>query len=231
MFLTSSEKIKNTEDYKKTIEVISRLERSNVIWLGRGQCISMGDIISAALFQVGIKTKLVECQTVVTNHNVTPPQSVSIGYDSTAPNHGEIDTHVVCITLTDIPMLIDASISHLLPNNGVVVDEVVAENSRVFANVSANGFMITYQQKANNKVVHQYQKSILDRIKTDQSIFSNLSILKKIVVLALAISVVNGARGFYDFYQQYYNENSMIGVHGISAIADRLDKIEKKLPQ
>lgn len=56
----------------------------------------MGDIISAALFQVGIKSKLVECQTIVTNHSVTPSQSVSIGYDSATPNYGEIDTHVVC---------------------------------------------------------------------------------------------------------------------------------------
>jgi hypothetical protein len=229
MFLTSSEKIKSTADYKKIVEVISRLERSNVIWLGRGQCISMGDIISSALLQVGISSKLVECQTVITNCSIDPPQSVSVGFDTSSPAHGEIDTHIVCVTMTEIPMVIDASISHILPNNSVIVDEVISTTNRIFANISYQDFLITYQQKDNNKVVHHYQKSILERIETDRQIFDNLGILKKIVLVALLISALNGTRGFYDFYQQYYNEDSLIGLAGITKIIDRLDKLEQKI--
>jgi hypothetical protein len=229
MFLTSSEKIKSTTDYKKIVEVITRLERSNVIWLGRGQCISMADIISTALHQVGISTKLVECQTVVTNRSIVPPQSVSIGFDSSSPAHGEIDTHIVCVTMTEIPMIIDASISHILPNNSVIVDEVVSEPNRIFVNIDYQDFLITYQQKDTNKVVHHYQKSILERIETDHQIFNNLGVLKKIVLVALLISALNGTRGFYDFYQQYHNSDSLIGLAGITKILDRLDRLEQKI--
>ena len=133
--------------------------------------------------------------------------------------------------MTEIPMIIDASISHLLPNNSVIVDELVSENSRIFANIDHQGFLITYQQKDKNKVVHHYQKSILERIKTDQNIFDNLTALKKIVIVALLISAINGSRGFYDFYQQYYNDASLIGVNGVTTIINRLDQLEKKLPQ
>ncbi len=233
MFLTTSEKIKNTSDYRKIKEVLERMDRTSMIWLGRGQCISMSDVICAALFQVGIKARMVECQVVITNNNINPPESVSVGFDASHGN-GQIDTHVVCITDTDIPMVIDASISYLLPERKkILVEEVIQDTNRVFCNVSSDGFSLTYQQKTTNKVIFEHQKSILERIETDRKIFSNLSLLKILIIVALSISLINAIRGFYDYYQKFYSENNLVGVSANEKILERLETLEDliKLPQ
>jgi hypothetical protein len=229
MFLTTSERIKNTEDYKKIKSVLDRMDRTSLIWIGRGQCLSMSDVICTALHQVGIKSKMVECQVVVTNNNISPSESVTVGFD-TSNQPGQIDTHVVCITDTQIPMVIDASISYLLPEQKkIVIEEVVSENNRIFCDVQSSGFHLTYQQKTTNKVVFEHQRSILERIQTDNTIFSNLKYLKILVAVALTVSSINAMRGFYDFYQKYYSSESLIGVSVNEEVLQKLNQIEKKL--
>jgi hypothetical protein len=231
MFLTTSERIKNTSDYIKIKSVIDRMDRANLIWLGRGQCIGMSDVICTALHQVGIKSKMVECQVIITNNNIQPPESVSIGYENSAAE-GQIDTHVVVVTDTDIPMIIDASISYLLPSNkSILVDEVVDQSNRVFCNVSAGGFDLTYQKRLANKVIFEHQRSILERIETDRNIFQNLGFLKTLVIVALAVSSINALRGFYDFYARYYHDESLIGISATEAIVERLTALENTVKE
>jgi hypothetical protein len=229
MLFTTSEKIKNTIEYKKIQEIIERMDRTNLIWLGRGQCISMSDVICAALFQAGIKSKMVECQVFVTNENVNPSQSVSVGYDNSLQS-GQIDTHVVVVTDTETPIIIDASLSYLLPDGkNILVDEVVNLPNRVFCDVKKDGFSLTYQQKTSNKVIFEHQKSIIERIETDRQIFKNLKYLKIFIIIALVLGSLNFLRGSYDFYQVYYNDNSLRGISGTKEITDRLEIIEETL--
>jgi hypothetical protein len=229
MILTTSQKVKNTKEYKQIVEILERMERTSLIWIGRGQCISMSDVICTALFQKGIKAKMLECQAVITNNNVNPPESISIGFDNSTVNN-QIDTHVICVTETEIPMFIDASISYLLPENKkIVVDEVLNLPNRVFSNITVDGFDLTYQQKTTNKVIFEHQKSILERIETDRKIFNNLNFLKIFVSLALLVGVVNSSRGFYDFYQKYYSSDNLIGVSATELILERLNSLENKI--
>lgn len=231
MFLTTSERIKNTAEYAKIKTVLDRMDRANLIWLGRGQCIGMSDVICTALHQVGIKSKMVECQIVVTNNNVAPSESVSIGYDNSAQD-GQIDTHVVVITDTDIPMVIDASISYLLPAaKSILVDEVVDEPNRIFCNVKSGGFELTYQKRLTNKVIFEHQRSILERIETDKNIFKNLGFLRTLVAIALVVSSLNALRGFYDFYYRYLDDASLIGISATEAILERLTSLEQTVKQ
>jgi hypothetical protein len=231
MILTTNEIIKKTPEYAKILEVIDRMERTSLLWFGRGQCISMCDILVTALFQAGIKAKMVECQVIVTNKNIDPPQSVSIGYDTNL-SLGQIDTHMICITDTDIPMIIDASISYLLPDDKkIMIDQVVDLPNRVFCDIKQDGFELIYQQKLNPKVAFEHQRSILERIRTDNHIFSNLKWLKILVISALAVSLLNATRGAYDFYQKYFIEDNLIGISANQTILERLDDIEKKIKQ
>jgi hypothetical protein len=229
MILTTSEKIKLTKEYKQIVEVLERMDRTSLLWLGRGHCISMSDVICTALFQKGIKAKMVECQAVITNNNVSPPQTVSIGFDESSQSD-QIDTHVICVTETEPPIFIDASISYLLPDNKrIVVDEVMNFSYRIFSNIKTEGFELTYQQKTTNKVIFEHQKSILERIETDRKIFNNLNFLKICVALALLVGVVNSSRGFYDFYQKYYSSDNLIGVSATELILERLNSLENKI--
>jgi hypothetical protein len=229
MFLTASERIKNTSDYKKIKEVLERMDRTNMIWIGRGQCISMSDVICTALFQAGIKSRMLECQVVITNNNINPSQSVSVGYDSSY-QEGQIDTHVVCVTETEIPMIIDASISYLLPENKkILIEEISNLNNRIICDVKKDGFELTYQQKTTNKVIFEHQRSILERIQTDNKIFKNLGILKILVILALSISAVNASRGLYDFYYRYISDEKLVGISANETILERLEVLEQKI--
>jgi hypothetical protein len=226
MFFTSSSRIKETTDYKKIIGILSRMDQSGIVWMGRGQCISMSEIIRTALSQVGIKVRMVECQAIITSNIEGKEGIVTVGYDGLF-NPGEIDTHIVCVTETEIPMIIDASVSHLLPGDSkIVVDELQHNLNGLFCDCELDSVRITYQQKSNPKVAFQYQSSILERIETDRKVFKSIDFLKILIIVALVISSLNATRGFYDFYERYYNEKNLVGPSGVKALKERLERIE-----
>jgi hypothetical protein len=229
MLFTTSERIKKTNDYKKIVEVLERMNLTGVLWMAQGQCISMSDVLCTSLLQIGIKCRMVECQLSILNNNINPPSHILVGFDGYySPGH--IDTHVVCVTDTEIPMVIDASISHILPEDSkILVDELQSLHNRIFCNVEKQNIKLTYQQKTNNKILFEHQKSILERIQTDKKIFNNISVLKYLVIFALCISTLNAGRGFYDFYNRYLNDNKLVGVSANQEIIDRLITLENKL--
>lgn len=229
MFFTSSERLKNTNEYKSVVAIISKLDQSGVMWLGRGHCISMAEIVRTALTEVGIKTRIVECQMMLMNNTNDPPFISTVGYDGVC-NPGEIDTHVVCVTDTPIPMIIDASIGHRLPDQSrIVVDELTSQQNGIFCDIEVGGIKLIYQQKNNPKVALQYQQSILERMTTDKKVFDNIKVLKALVLLAVVVSGLNAARGFYDHYQKYYNDQAKVGISAFEEIEDRFDMIDHKL--
>jgi hypothetical protein len=227
---TTNEKIQNDLSYKKVCELIQKMNQSGALWLGQGQCISMSEMIRMSLLGIGIKSRLVECQlTIIDNTNDNGATLSYIGFDNMT-NPGQLDTHVVVVTETEIPMLIDASITHRLPQNfSVVVEAVQNEVDNVICNSTKNNFTLIYQQKINQKVPWQVQNSILERIQTDKKIFNNIYSLKILIIIALIVSVLNASRGVYDFYQKYFNENKMVGVSANEEILNRIDQLEKRI--
>jgi hypothetical protein len=229
--LTSSDKVKNTPEYKIISGIISRMVKSGVVNLGTGFCISMSDMIYVALKQQGIVSRLVECQTTFCYGHEDPPLVVFLGHDQIV-NPGEIATHVVVVTMTDIPMVIDASISHRLPVGWtVIVDECNTVKSQDFnfaeLDYPEHQLKITYSEKRNQVVPFSHQTSVIDRIITDKKIFKNLDLLKIMVVIALFVSLFNAVRGAYDFYSVYYLENNW-GPRALENIEKRLKSLEKQ---
>lgn len=226
MFFTQNEELKKSDDYKKIVTVLNKLDQSGVMWLGRGHCISMSEIIRTALSEIGVNSRIVECQLMIINNVNDPPFISTVGYDGVC-NPGEIDTHVVCVTDTKIPIIIDGSIGHRLPeSNRIVIEELISNSNRVFCESTLNGIKLVYQQKSNPKVAMQYQKSILERIETDKNVFYNIGFLKTLVAIALVVSTLNAVRGFYDFYQKYYNSEAQIGVSAFEDMNERFDILE-----
>jgi hypothetical protein len=224
MILTNSEAIKKTKEYQKVVAVIEKLEQTGTLWMGRGQCVSMGQIVLVSLQHAGIKSKIVECQLTITNKN--NGDATFIGFEGMC-NPGQIDTHVVVVTETSVPMFIDASITHCLPAGmNVVIEEVVNNLDNIFCTTEKQNYILTYQTKEIQKIPYELQTSIVERIKTDRKIFSSLSTLKIVVSLALFISVINATRGFYDYYQKYVSDSNMIGISGFETLNERLNRIE-----
>jgi hypothetical protein len=229
---TVDEKIKTTIEYKHIISIIEKMKVSGALWLGRGQCISMSEMIRMALESVNIKSRLVECQLTIVNNNLTPPAIDHIGFDEIR-NPGEIDTHVVVVTETTPPMLIDGSISHRLPENyNVVVDSIDKLDNNIICRSSMNNITLVYQQKKSQKISWEVQNSIIDRIETDKKIFNSLKYLKTFLVVALVVSTLNAVRGFYDFYQVHFLADNGWGPGALSEVNERLENLEElvKLP-
>jgi hypothetical protein len=229
-FLTSNKKLLDDNDYKKITAVISKMIKNGVVTLGRGNCLSMSDIVQTALLHYGISSRLVECELALTYLHVEPPEISFVGY-SNIHNPGEIDTHVVLITNTSTPMLIDASISHRLPESHPVIIDSVSSfelSSSKFAELVFENKKIkaTYKEKQTYHIPSLHQSSIIDRIITDKKIFDTLSLLKILIVIALILSLSNFIRGSYDFYQVYFNNENMRGPSGFESIDKRLDYIE-----
>jgi len=221
--LTTDQNLKKTSDYEKVCRVIFRLMESGVTFAAKGYCISMSDIVYTLLNQVGIKCRIVEC--AVTINNKQDNKLYVVGYDNLKDVEHCEDTHVVVVTETEVPMIIDVSIAHLLPNNlQGIIDSL--QNSEILANINTNFVDLTYKEKTNFKIPLLHQTSIVDRIKTDMFIFDNIKVLKSLVVIALLVSSFNAIRGLFEYYEVYVNSTNDWGPVAVKSINERLDKIE-----
>ncbi len=228
--ITSNEALKKTNDYKKVAGLIYKLIEGGVTFVGKGYCISMSDIVYTVLKQNGIPCKIVECHLTITNK--TTDQIYNMGFDGLKDDPNKADTHVVVVTETETPMIIDVSIAHLLPNNiQGVIDSLVDDDHGIFANVVCPLAALTYQAKKAYSIPMLHQRSIIDRIKTDVDIFKSLRYLKIMIIGAIVISTLNACRGFYDFYLVYVNTENNWGPTVVKNIYEKVDSIENKINQ
>jgi hypothetical protein len=108
----------SNEYFQKILKVVNEAKQSGLISKGSGYCFSMSDIILKLLYKEGVKSKLVECSLMVTYKN--PPGMYLMGYPGFNQNNYDADTmmqtHIVCVTESEIPILFDASIAHIDKN-------------------------------------------------------------------------------------------------------------------
>jgi len=201
-------------EYFKTIKgLVDGLNASGMVEAGSGYCLSMSDIVLKLLHKEGIKSRLVECSLMVTLKS--PPGMYLMGYPGFGASNYDsekmMQTHIICITETEIPILIDLSISHIDKNIQYICAPIL--KSYEHTNLAEYDFETstwTYTQKESTDIElpKLHQKSILDRIKTDHHIQKQISLVQKLIIVALSISSLNFIRGSYDFYQTYINYNN-----------------------
>jgi hypothetical protein len=201
-------------EYFKTIKmVVDNLNSSGMMEAGSGYCLSMSDIVLKLLHKEGIKARLVECNLMVTLKN--PPGMFLMGYPGFNQNNYTsekmMQTHIVCITETEIPILIDTSISHIDKSIPYLCAPILKNYEH--ANLSEYDFETstwTYTQKLDTDIElpKLHQKSILDRIKKDTEIQNQINFIRNFMFVLLTVSGLNLIRGTYDFYQTYVNPHN-----------------------
>ena len=227
LIITTDESIKSTKLYKEVSKIIYRLIENGLVHAGKGYCISMADVIYTLLIQNNIPCKIVECQLTFTNKETD--STMLVGFEG-FKNSDQVDTHVVIVTATEPSIMIDVSILHLLPNNlQGVIDKVQRGDHGVLANIETPQVKLTYQEKKKDTIPLLHQKSIIDRINTDITIFKNLRILKIAIFVALAISTMNAVRGLYDYYLVYIDKSNYWGPKTTKEMYDKLNSIDDKL--
>lgn len=201
-------------EYFKTIKgVIDNLKNSGMLEAGSGYCVSMSDIAHKLLHKEGIKSHLVECSLMVTLKD--PPGLFLMGYPGFNQNNYEKDkmlsTHVVCVTETDVPVLVDLSVSHIDKNIPYICTPLLRNYDH--ANLAEYDFETstwTYTKKPDTEIElpKLHQRSIMDRIKLDNQIQQQITFIRNFLFVLLAVSGLNLIRGTYDFYQTFVNPNN-----------------------
>jgi len=174
----------------KIFDVIKTIHKHNLIPKLARNCLAAGDILQASLHNTGIRSKILEVQLTATQftENGTANYYFS-GYDGISFEN-EIDTHVVVVTETATPLLIDLSISHILGDNTIVISPIV-DNKNIICELTINDIKLNYTIKKNVRVPHFYQKNLVDRIKEEVKFRENFKYLKYGLVGIATLSTVN----------------------------------------
>lgn len=209
--------LRETDYYQKIQEVIGQVNNMGMLDRGVGYCFSMSDIFLKLLHKNGIESELVECSLMIALKD--PPSMHLIGYNGFGGISNFVDhmeNHVVCVTKTPIPILIDGSLKNIDPNVPYVCIPVTGrENHTQLAEYDFGTSVWTYEKKVTSELPMLHQKSILDRINKDKKIDSSIQKLQKAVIFIAIVTSMNFIRGAYDFYQQYVVEDNNHGPNKI----------------
>lgn len=205
--VTTSDVLYASEDYKKVRGICERLLESGLGAMGEGYCISVSDIIFNMLQQNGIKCHLVEVTlSAVDAKGSTYMVGFQTGGLDGKPDVTKVSTHVVVVTDTEIPMIIDMSIAHRLPDNyQCIIDKAFNQGDKVICNIEFQKWHYIYQEKKDGVNLPQlHQMSILDRIATDKKVFNEMKSLKLLNMIGIGLSafaVINViAKVWLDWY-------------------------------
>jgi hypothetical protein len=194
---------------QKIQSVIDTLERQGIIYRGAGYCISMSDIVMNMLKHQGIDSYMKEVKLTVFNEE--PFGVMMLGHDdNTTENKPKlVDTHVVTITATDPPYLLDLSIRNVRPD--IVpyifepINEHVAGDRAELLTVKIKDSTWLYQDKGTNKLPRLHNQSMIRRFELDHSIQRQLKWMRGMMIALMLLVLANFGRGLYDFSIQMDN--------------------------
>jgi len=189
--ITTDEALKNTNDYKKVSQIIEDLLITGLAKMGEGYCISVSDIIYNILSQSKIKCHLMEVQLSIVNNDTKETRMVGFDTSYHQNSHEKVNTHVVVVTDTEIPMIIDMSIAHRLPSGKQCIIETATDvGDKVLSTFEYSNVGFIYQEKKQGiGIPSLHQVSILDRIATDQKIFQEVKQLKMLNFIGIGVSI------------------------------------------
>ena len=180
-------------DFPIIQSIINSLWVSGIIPRGAGYCLGMSDTLLKLLERKGIKCKLIECKLIVLNKN--PPGMHLVGQEGSLSfnnlsNQNQIDTHVVLVTETSIPMLIDTSIGFINKDIPYICGPLNGKDD-VLAEYNKNDSEWIYLRKELEILPELHQKSLLERIKTDAKVEKTLNFMKIIIICIICMSIIN----------------------------------------
>lgn len=180
------------DNKSKVYKILEQLDRDGVLSRFPGNCVLASDIIQNLLDAEGIPSKIMEVQVVITQSGSHTQNLMLLGYDTDRLDPGHTDTHVVVITQTDAPMLIDASIGHLLGNpRAVVVSELSARDPEIVAETKLLERDIVYRVKKNIKLPYFHQRDMLSKMNAEVKLRNEFGFIKVVAVIGLGVGIIN----------------------------------------
>lgn len=186
------ESIKHMPEIKGIIKVLDKISDTSILERLKGNCISGSDMIQNMLHYYDIESKTVECQIFVARENAKV-QFLFVGFNNLAPSASNIvDTHVVVVTETNPPLLIDAALGHILPeDNQIVVQPLESNDPNKLGEYKLGDATISYFEKKNLRLPSIHQKNLIDRLRSDQETNRKLTFMQKSLIILGCFSLVN----------------------------------------
>jgi hypothetical protein len=141
----------------------------------------------------GVASRIIECQAMFIRDNRDVRDFMFVGFNNvTAPTADTVDSHVVVITNTEPPILIDAAVGHLLPETDQIVVRVLdSVDPTVIGSFQVQDILITYHHKKIIRLPALHQKTLMDRIREDLETQKKIRWLTRMLWVMLAITVYN----------------------------------------
>lgn len=191
LVLTDDKTVTSLPYFHEIEKQIQMLYNAGVLQNFTGNCIGATDMFSVLLHQIGIESTIVEVQATVKFEEIGKTYFSLIGFDNQSYK-GQIDTHTVIITKTDVPLLIDLSISNRLPKTRpFIIEKLDTDDNNILGEFKIPNGTITYQPKKTLRLPDLHQKTILQRLAEDKETKSKIKLISIVVIALICMSLIN----------------------------------------
>ena len=157
-----------------------------------GNCVSASDIIQNVLGFYGIKAKTHECQAFAMKAVGDKRAFSFIGLNDVGVTPNHVDTHVIVITQTEPPLLIDGSLGYMLPSDEqILIRPLTAFDPDVIGEFEVGDITLQYRQKRNIRLPGLHQKNLLEKMQAEQQQQQRLTFLQRVVTIIATFSMIN----------------------------------------
>ena len=196
-FYNVDEQLKTHPDFKKIEKALDNLCNSSTFEKLAGQCVSACDILQNILLFYGVQSKIMECQMMAVKENPKIKEFCFVGFDYIMDDGGDLDSHVILVTQTEVPIIIDASIGYLLPENDKILVRVLDNlDPEIIGKFLIDDVTLTYHHKKNLRLPSLHQKNLIDRIKEEKQLSKKIKIGTKIIIVIGIVTGINFIANF-----------------------------------
>lgn len=192
---TVDSSLRSDPKYQLIFDCIQQLWARQLLVNAAGNCVSVSAMLQHQLQSLGIESIMYECKLMVTESDAQGLRYSFVGYEQSSMHRrdGILDTHVVVITTdTRRQILIDLTVDHVLPRGKHwVIEPVIALNSPVILDCDLGTHQLTYSSVQGLKLPELHETGVLERIRRDREMRSQLKLLKIVLFTVCVLTVAN----------------------------------------
>lgn len=185
-----ADSLKDQEFYKTIKSVVDGFVRSPLFKTFSGNCIAASDMVQAALALKGIQARIMEVQLSMLRNKENANDYMFIGFDNIAST-GHIDTHMIVVTDTEVPLLIDLSLAKYLPAELPFILRPIYPDGEIIADFDHLNIRMQYSYKKNIRYPQLHQKYLVQRMQDEKEIRNVITLIKYIAAGALSLAGIN----------------------------------------
>jgi hypothetical protein len=191
-YYTPDSKLLAHPDYERIKSCLDRLCASDTVTRLPGNCISACDILQNMLTFYDIPSRIIECQAMFIKQNQAIKDFLFVGFNNVNVDHGTVDSHVVIVTNTEPPILIDAACGHLMPQHQQIICRVLDNvDPTVIATFAIDDITVTYHHKKIIRLPGLHQKTLIDRMREEQDTKHRIRFLTRMLWILFGIACYN----------------------------------------